>query len=222
MKKTIIALIAISCVVGSANAEQYTLATEWVTAPTTAGDFYAGAWTFTFTLDESYTIANSGSVLGAWWAPGAYGSNGVGSNAIYLTENNGVLTLSVGRGALNNTKLDNTTTFTLYNDGANDYVTRVGAIQKGVTYTLTASLTTADSGKTGLLEISDNLSGSWITETGTGTNYKNNMAGAGGNGQNVTMSYGANVGVVAPIPEPTTATLSLLALAGLAARRRRK
>ena len=45
------------------------------------------------------------------------------------------------------------------------------------------------------------------------------IGGKNGNNANVTV-YGASLTKI--VPEPTTATLSLLALAGLAARRRRK
>ena len=221
MKKTLIALMALAGIACGAT----TIDAKWDVAPTTAGDFYAGAWTFTFTLDEAYTIENSGAVLGAWWAPGAYsGDHGVGSNAIYLTKGtNGALTLTVGRGKLNDVDFDKDTTFSLYNDTtASDYVVRSG-IQKGVTYTLTATLTEVtgqNNAKSGMLTITDNQGGTWTAETGDTAWYKNNMAGGGSDAINVTMAYGVNAGVL--VPEPTTATLSLLALAGLAARRRRK
>ena len=216
MKKTLIALMALAGVACGAS----TIDAQWVTAPATAGDFYAGAWTFTFTLDETYTIADSGYILGAWWSPKPSQDN-VGSNAIYLTETEGVLTLKVGRGSLNNTDLDKTTTFTQFNDGSSDYVVRSEAIERGVTYTLTATLTKKDSDKVGMLTISDNIGGTWTAETGDTAWYKNNMSGAGGNGANQSMDYGVNSGVAVVIPEPATATLSLLALAGLCARRRR-
>ena len=56
--------------------------------------------------------------------------------------------------------------------------------------------------------------------------YEHNLV----NRENVTLAYHEDdkgsgtlyISATAPIPEPTTATLSLLALAGLAARRRRK
>ena len=219
MKKTLIALMALAGIACGAS----TIDAQWVTAPATAGDFYAGAWTFTFTLDETYTIADSGYILGAWWSPSP-NSSGVGSNAIYLTETEGVLTLNVGRGGLNNTDLDKTTKFTQFNDGnASDYVVRSEAIERGVTYTLPATLTKADSDKSGMLTISDNIGGTWTAETGDTAWYKNNMSGAN-SGASQSMAYGVNSGVavVTPsIPEPATATLSLLALAGLCARRRR-
>ena len=61
---------------------------------------------------------------------------------------------------------------------------------------------------------------SWDGGTATANAYNGNM-----NGYNDSMNYGVNPGVKIAdnvVPEPATATLSLLALAGLAARRRRK
>ena len=197
-----------------------TIDAVWTSAPTTAGDFYSSSWTFTFTLDESFTIENSGYVLGAWWAHAAddygYTSNTVSEGAIYLTQTDGGLTLNVGRGQVSSTTLNVDTTFKPFNDGsAVDYVYRTG-IEKGVTYTITATL--KEEGKTGMLTLSDNLNGTWASETGTGATFKGNLAQGGANS---TMQSTVNAGITV-VPEPTTATLSLLALCGLAARRRRK
>ena len=196
-----------------------TIDATWNTAPTTKGNFYSDSWTFTFTLDESYTIENSGYVLGAWWAHAVDGygntTSTVSEGAIFLTQANGILTLNVGRGSLSSTNLNQETTFTLFNDNtAIDYVYRTG-IEKGVTYTITATLTVDN--KTGYLTLSDNLNGTWKSETGNGAQYKSNVSHGG---LNSTMYSAVNAGTPA-VPEPTTATLSLLALCGLAARRRR-
>ena len=68
-----------------------------------------------------------------------------------------------------------------------------------------------------------------LNSTGTDLNYYHKYSNHNGNGWDTTVKTDAPVvsmtvrAVAAPaVPEPTTATLSLLALAGLAARRRRK
>ncbi len=52
--------------------------------------------------------------------------------------------------------------------------------------------------------------------------WSSSATGGAGSGAEVTVSNVSMIATTAPIPEPATATLSLLALAGLAARRRRK
>ena len=208
MKKTLIALIACAgMAVAAEETETITgLTAGFTTAPEKLGDFYAGDYTFTFTLTEDYTMADFGTVLGFY--RGSAINDNYGYNAIVLGGTDEALTLTVGRGRANNTVdgatgIDADTTFTFQ-----DKVTFTTTIQKGVTYTLTVAgasqamtptLTWADGG------------------TETLASYNGNMNG------NATLTSVVNPGTMTvTVPEPATATLSLLALAGLAVRRRRK
>ena len=198
MKKTIIALMALA---GIASAGQYvdTLTAYFVTAPTLGGNCWSNDYTFRFLLEDDYTVGEGtvGTVL-AFYRGNAI-NDSVGYNAIVLGGSDDALTLTVGRGKANNT-VDNATdigagtTFTF-----TDNVTFTTTIQKGVEYTLTVD--GGDQAMTPTL--------SWDGGSETLASYKGNM-----NGNAALYSVA--------IPEPTTATLSLLALAGLAARRRRK
>ena len=195
MKKTIIALLALAGMASAAT----TITSEWITAPSTAANFYSGNYSFQFTLDDTFTLADSGSVLAAYW--GTDSSDAYGSNAIVLGGTDGALTLTVGRGALSSTTLNATTTMTF-----KDKVTFTTAIETGVTYTV--SVTGGNQAMTPTL--------TWDGGTETLNSYAGNM-----NGHSATMNYAKNDGIAVVVPEPATATLSLLALAGLAARRRR-
>ena len=210
MKKTLIALMALAGVACGAT----TIDAQFITAPSTGGDFWSADYELTFTLATEYEIAPSGAVIAAYWGSQQNAANqdpGLSANAIYLTESNGALTLNVGDGKLssvlgNTGTLDNTITFS---NGRGTTFTGV-TIEKGVTYTLTVD------GATGAM--TPTLT--WKGGSATATAYNGNM-----NCYASPMNYGVNPGITiaAPsVPEPTTATLSLLALAGLAARRRRK
>lgn len=202
----------------AAETEQYTIQAEFTTPPTRKGEFYSDDYVFTFTLDELYTIADSGAILGAYWGTQKdnYGNDpGLSANAIYLTEVDGNLTLNVGDGKLSSIlgstgSLTNEISFTLGRGMTFENV----VIQKGVTYTLSVTVREEPNqwgGNSGMMTPTLTWEGGSIT----GTEYNGGM-----NGNTATMNYGVNRGVL--VPEPTTATLSLLALAGLAARRRRK
>ncbi len=217
MKKTLITLMAL---VGMASAAT-TIDAQFTTVPTTEDNFWADDYVLTFTLAKEYDIATSGAIVGAYWGTQKNNNGddpGLSANAVYLTaSSNGALTLNVGDGKLssilgNTGTLDNTITFTSARGTTFTGVT----IEKGVTYTLT--VVGANQSMTPTL--------TWDGGTATAAAYNGNM-----NGNTATMNYGVNPGItieVPPtpetpaIPEPATATLSLLALAGLAARRRRK
>ena len=206
MKKTIIALMALAGIACGAN----TIDAAFTTVPTTENNFWSDDYVFTFTLAEEYDIATSGAVLGAYWGTQKNNNGddpGLSANAIYLTENNGALTLNLGDGRLSSIlgstgTLDYTISFTNGRGTSFSDVT----IQKGVTYTL--SVGGASQSMTPTL--------TWDGGSATAAAYNGNM-----NGYTATMNYGVSSGI-STVPEPTTATLSLLALAGLAARRRRK
>ncbi len=219
MKKTLIALMALAGVAAAAT-EQYTIQAEFTTPPTRKGQFYADSYVFTFTLAEEFTIAESGSILGAYWGTQkdqAGNDPGYTANAIYLTEVNGNLTLNVANGKLSSIlgstgSLTNEITFTPSSDRAVTLTDVV--IQKGVSYTLSLSLREAENQWGGIAGyLTPTLT--WEGGSAVGAEYNGGM-----NGDTNTLYYGVNPGV-AIVPEPTTATLSLLALAGLAARRRR-
>ena len=214
MKKTLIALMAMA---GAAMAAEETvtgLTAEFTTAPTWAGNCYSGDYTFTFTLTEVYTMEDFGTVLGYY--RGNAINDTYGYNAIVLGGTNEALTLTIGRGkataAVDGNGITADTGFDFQ-----DNKTFTTTIQKGVTYTLTV---TGDAGMmTPTLTWGDN-------GTETVAAYKSNMNG------NADLTAVVNPGTITiqvpdepvtpTIPEPTTATLSLLALAGLAARRRRR
>ena len=205
MKKTLIALMALAGVAMGAVEDHLAIDAEFTTPPTQAGNFWAGSYVLTFTLADDYTLEHGGAVVGFY--RGSATNDTYGYNAITLGGTNDALTLTIGRGRVNNT-LDggngigvNTTV------SYQDNVTFNTTIQKGVTYTL--SVTGGDQTMTPTLSWTDAELGA---QTVTAASYNGNM-----NGQ-ATIVYAVNKEM---IPEPATATLSLLALAGLAARRRR-
>ena len=214
MKKTIIALMALAGAAAAATEQVDTITAAWGTAPVLAGNCWSADYTLTFTLDELYTLENSGSVLGFY--RGSEVNNSHGYNAIVLGGSDEALTLTVGRGRAYDT-VDGATgisadTYFTFAPEATDKVTFTTTLQKGVTYTL--SVTGGDQAMTPTL--------TWEGGSETLTSYKGNMNG------NAALTSALNKGTITiekqdpTIPEPTTATLSLLALAGLAARRRRR
>ena len=208
MKKTLIALMAMAGVaMGAVEEDHLAIEATFTTAPSTAGNFWSADYVLTFTLAQDYTLQHGGSVVAFY--RGSSTNDTYGYNAITLGGTDEALTLTVGRGNVNNT-LNNATGI-----GANttvsyqDNVTFETTIAKGVEYTLSVA------GATGAM--TPTLS--WVdadgaTQTLTAGSYNGNM-----NGHNANMVSAVNTEL---IPEPATATLSLLALAGLAARRRRK
>ncbi len=181
MKKTIIALAALA-LASVASAADYTF-----TVPT-GGNFYAGDYTFEFMIFDEADVSTSGTTLAAYYG----GSKGdtYGQNWYTLTNTDGNITLTVGRG--NGSTYQDNKTFTGLETGVVYTVSNVGADQSQ-----TVTLTGGDINST--------------------VNYAGNMNG-GDADTTMTVTFNQTFAV----PEPATATLSLLALAGLAARRRRK
>ncbi len=194
MKKTIIALLALAGMASAATQIEFT------TAPSYADNFWSNSYELTFTLDETYTLAD-GTILAGYWGADANGS--LGANAIVLGGTDGALTLTIGRGDFNNLSNNEISADTTFNMTSDAY-TFNAQIETGVTYTL--SVTGGNQSMVPTL--------TWADGTETGTSYKGNM-----NGDADPIRYGVNNTLI--VPEPATATLSLLALAGLAARRRR-
>ena len=204
MKKTLIALMALAGVAAAATEQVNTIDSAWGTAPSTGGNFWGADYSVVFTLNALYNLAESGTIIGYYCGTAVNDSHGY--NAITLGGSDDALTLTVGRGRVMDTSNLNTATMNYQ-----DSVTFTTTIQKGVTYTL--SVTGGDQAMTPTL--------TWDGGSETLASYKGNM-----NGNTANMAYALNPGTITievpNVPEPTTATLSLLALAGLAARRRRK
>ena len=202
MKKTLVALMAMAGMAFGAAEDHLAIDAAFTTVPVQAGNFWSADYVLTFTLAADYSLEHGGSVVAFYRGSAVNDSHGY--NAITLGGTNDALTLTVGRGRVFNT-LNNATGI-----GANttmtyqDSVTFETAIEKGVTYTL--SVTGATGAMTPTL--------TWgVDGVETLKSYNGNMNG------NAAITYAVNTEY---IPEPATATLSLLALAGLAARRRRK
>ncbi len=213
----------------SVAAANTTITAQFTDIPAWAKNFHSDNIEFVFTLDASYTLANSGSVLAAYWGASLLdNSPHVGSNAFVLSEGTeGTYTLTLGRGQVfgstgtswENATISKDTTFTFSDTtqgSTPSSVSFANAIETGVTYTL--SITGGDHNMVPTLSWVD---ADGVTQTRTADAYTGNMSGNPPQGKNIV--YGINSGVtVVPVPEPATATLSLLALAGLAARRRRR
>ena len=208
MKKTLIALMAMAGVaMGAVEEDHLAIEATFTTAPSTAGNFWSADYVLTFTLAQDYTLQHGGSVV-AFYRGTAVNDN-YGYNAITLGGTNEALTLTVGRGRVQNTLNEGTGISANTTVSYQDNVTFETTIAKGVEYTLSVA------GATGAM--TPTLS--WVDAEGiaqslTAASYNGNM-----NGNQSNMVSAVNTVL---IPEPATATLSLLALAGLAARRRRK
>ncbi len=223
MKKTFITLATLA-LASVASAADYTL-----TVPT-GGNFWAGDYEFDFIVGQSVAdMIDTGSsmVIASYWGgakdlydniPASYHAN-----AYVLTKGeDGALTLTVGRGAYASTNdlgstwaPDLTSTWT-FASGNTDKSTFTTTIEVGTRYTISSNGDSQDEDKDG-----DGYMGQVVTLSTvdgvleTASWYKGNMNGGGA--ETAMQAYFNPL-----VPEPTTATLSLLALAGLAARRRRK
>ena len=205
MKKTLIALMAMAGMAFGAAENYLAIDAAFTSAPVKGGDFWGGDYVLTFTLAADYSLENGGSVVAFY--RGSAVNDTYGYNAITLGGTNEALTLTVGRGRAHDTLdgatgIDAGTTFT-FASAETDKKTFTTTIERGVEYTL--SVTGASGAMTPTL--------TWAGGTETLASYNGNMNG------NADLTYAVNTQY---IPEPATATLSLLALAGLAARRRRK
>ena len=232
MKKTLIALMALA---GVAMAAPNDLGI------TTGANFYAGDYAFTFKVAENQLSADDTSdVLGLYY--GSFDSAAYCSNGFVLNYNveSGAITLSVGRGSMGtvgtaqNPSITESTTFSINGDGVSGG-TFDTTLVVGQTYTVINVMGTGDNTSNVSLyagSLNYNTDGwySWTEVDGSAVqvpavalatvSYKGNMNG--GNAGTTMVSVGNSAYDIQVIPEPATATLSLLALAGLAARRRRK
>lgn len=210
MKKSIIALMALA---GVATAEDYTMQVLADVVAindydiTAGGNLYAGKFTLTFVIEEGTAVSGDYDIIAAY-----YQVNG-GSYNVNAFQLNSDGTLSLNRGgALSSTTLTNDTT-----TGTQD---KSVFKSEGVAYTLAAGTYTIEylGGTNGSAAADLYLDGVKVAGF-TGGNHNMNGAQNGG----LTLALKTNDSYkAAMVPEPATATLSLLALAGLAARRRRK
>ncbi len=200
MKKTLIALMALA---GIAAAAQYEI--------TAADNLYAGEFDLTFTIEEGAVVSGDYDILAAYYQVNNGGAYTVNAFKLY---SNGTLTLERGK-SLSSDPLDNETILeTTHNTST--------FAADGEAYTLGAGSYTLEylGGTNG--EAAANL---YLGEelVASFTEGSHNLNGAPNSNGDLTLYLTTNDSYATPlVPEPTTATLSLLALAGLAARRRRK
>lgn len=221
MKKTFITLLALA---GVAAADTATTPDEltWTSlAITTPANGVLGAgnsvidwsedtgsltnsWELSFTLDPS-RVSNQylfGTVKGSSGADG-YTLQITSGGAIRLNQNKSVELLTVGSYTAEDSAVAITLQFVKSVDAEGEF--------KSGTFTLTVGNDSASY----TVDAMDNT----VFTKGSNNNVWTN--GGAEKLSGISLKYADSV-VSLPVPEPTTATLSLLALAGLAARRRRK
>lgn len=214
MKKTIISALAAISLVASAQAVNELNITQ-------AGDTWAGDYSFSFMLTSNQLSSlTDGAVLAAYWGSvrDVNGGNVATyySNALTAVVSGDAVTLKIGRGELSGLTKDTASSYVLASNTTmnfKDSVSFTTTLSADVVYTL--SVTGGNQAMTPTL--------SWDGGSEALASYAGNMNGGVGTGSPFNSDFNSNVATfVAPAaPEPATATLSLLALAGLAARRRR-
>ncbi len=213
MKKTIITLTALVAAFSGAASAAIT------TGPTYGGNFWISDFDFDFELTDALVadMTNNGTTytLAAYW--GGNPNDWAGANMFTLSNTADGITLTAGRGALNESDATATTvTFKNWNQSV--------VVYSGLTtgkYSVDTTGASGDNGQKvsllqdGVILASDKAyNGNMNGDDSTPQSYFNTSFAV----QSVQPGEGGSDN----IPEPTTATLSLLALAGLAARRRRK
>ncbi len=217
MKKTLITLAALAAAFTSTVSAD----TEWTSLGSISAtnknyqsesmDVYAvGNHTFTFTIPSDALTANNSTIL-AYINGGGIG----GSNNKQITY---MLTATEGE--------DNTTVYTLTMGRSNNTLDAASILwsSRAVSESLTSGTTytvTTTGGDTSSAQVTAN-GGFLNTRTFDSQILFANDVTTLSSGFNSTFAVKTSEGGSGNIPEPTTATLSLLALAGLAARRRRK
>ena len=220
MKKTIIALMALAGVAAADTAttpEELTWTSLTVTTPANgalgsgnsaidwseATGNLMNSWELRFTLDPS-RLSNQylfGTVKGSSGADG-YTLSITSDGAISLNQNKSVEVLTVGSYTAGDSAVEIGLQFVKVVDAD-------GEFESGI-----FTLTVGDAVGTYTVDTIDNT----IFTKGSNNNVWTN--GGAEKLSGISLKYAD--AVVLPVPEPTTATLSLLALAGLAARRRRR
>ena len=226
MKKTIIALLALS---GLAMADTYTASTPDKSSPTAQGNYYG----FTLAFDNSTflttnvpadTELNLDSITLLSRSDNSNNDGSANGMKVAVYEYDGDGTVGTFLGSSSTVQFATNTTFTLTFDGitvnsSDRYqFLYVNASADDTTLgTLAGYQAAAMSWGTSVTNsFTSSIPGGWGTYKGSGLNTWE--------GQYIPVTtVTLSTPTVAPaVPEPTTATLSLLALAGLAARRRRK
>ncbi len=159
---------------------------------TTGGNFFAGDYTFTFTLtDGCLSASDTTDVLGLYW--GTYSDGDYCSNGYVLNWNDGAITLSVGDGKMSNVgesadvaEITENTTFTSQRGATFNAV-----LTMGETYTI------SNVGASGTQTVT--LTGSFGSETVT---YNGNMNGGGAN---TVMGSMGNAAYNIVVPNPNAA-----------------
>ena len=222
MKKTIIALLALS---GLAMADTYTASTPGKSGDSAQGNYYG----FTLAFDNSSYLTTdvpSDTILKLDSITLLSRSNGSSDDmkvAVYEYDADG--TVGAFLGTSSTVQFAANTTFTLTFDGI--------TVNSSDRYQFLYVAATADDSTLGTMEgyqaaavqwgtsvtnsFSAQIPGGWGTYTSSGLNSWEGIYVPV-----TTVTLSTPVSAAPAVPEPTTATLSLLALAGLAARRRRK
>ncbi len=213
MKKTLITLAALAMAsVASADYASNVFSANGSGSGSTTN---AGEVVFTFHIELTDTIGSAGTIL-AYYNGGA--SDTPSQNTYLLTAGaSGTYTLTIGR--------SNSTTDATGLTWGNGSPVSITGILASTTYTLTDKMP-SNSGVDNGRQITLSADGKEDLVSGLydGNMYSSVLTGSLTTGFNTDFA----VPTVTPdtptesVPEPTTATLSLLALAGLAARRRRK
>ena len=226
MKKTLIALMALAGVAMGAVVEDHlAIEAEYTTAPVFGGDCWSKDYVLTFTLAADYTLEHGGNIVAGYWGSdqGTNSTAGGGYvvNAVYLSGTNEALTLNVGNGITNvdlrGAGVEITNAVTFNNQRGTTFADVL--IERGVTYTVSVTGSDWAGGAGGMTPTLSWTNASGEIESVTAAKYNGNTNGGGKMAVGDVFGYKVNTEY---IPEPATATLSLLALAGLAARRRRK
>lgn len=212
MKKTLIALMALASV---AAAEDYTGTFSWGVDAEALFNTTDAITLTNLTVDKAYKATN--------YNPGTF-TPSVNMNAGSWTASFTLTNTSSEAITLSSVTFD----AFIFNGGGNQHTT--DTVTREVKFTLSGAL---------VGETTVNYTTPWNTDADANITFATPVELAAGAAYNVTLKVengGTNPGsfvglkgatftsvpVTDPVPEPTTATLSLLALAGLAARRRRK
>ncbi len=202
MKKTLITLAALAMAsVASAADKPITL-----TIPT-GGNFYAGSFEQDFKIDSGNFTE---TVLMAYWGSN---SNHPEANAYFIKAENNLVTITVGRGSFASSSSSEGVIDSAWTWHSTDYKSGTFDFVKDDTLLTTYTLKVTGGDQSQQVSVLD-CDGNTLLALEA---YAGNMNGGDGNTVLI-----AQMNRQFAIPEPTTATLSLLALAGLAARRRRK
>ncbi len=203
--------IALGALCATAAAEDITLtaAEDYSYTAPVGGNFYAGNFSFDFALSEGMDLSTE-TLIAAYGGSNLNGSLSANMFAIQLTDAG--YTLTAGRGQTNWS--DTAASPTSYSFSENKSTATALTLSTDTVYTV--SVVGTDQSQTVTLMQGD-------TTITTLASYNGNMNNSVNGNMNTRYNQAFNPNAVTPVvPEPTTATLSLLALAGLAARRRRK